>query len=802
MKTGRYSLAQLLNSDFVDCIIIPEMQRDYVWTVDNVDGLFNSIETNFLRKKKLQLSISNNGEIIDDASRNYLTKEYERLRFNTRIGFIYAYYDASDSRVLYLIDGQQRITTLFLLLLAVYTMNGAESCSEFRKKYFANNIPRLDYRVRENAHNYLVDFIDFVLKHPDGDFAIESGRIYADYSFDPTIISIQKNYDRIRERLQNSNGNISELLDYVENFVEFNYFDTGLSHQGERLYLYMNSRGEGLSLQEDIKPVIISRCVIDKKIEGGLKWEKWQNFFWRHRENSPNSDNGFWGFLKLSVILHQAHFNFQWESYTSENSGIRSQKDVREVFINKNYIAEQHRWVHRYILENRDFNIHWIEECFDAYERLSELYDRSKDKSQYPYPILRIDEWRSVESFANTIHYVAVCGLLEIMISQPDITDDNLYRFGMYLLNRSDDSNNSKDPASATLRAIALAMAMSDVKMLDIRQLRRCSDITRDNENMDCTGSILWEHIDSKEWEELFWEITVANPELNRFFNGCHDILIKLSDEDNNYTIQKVREIKKLFIEKFFRHREEKSLRKALLAYGDISISGGNNTWNFGEEMERWKLPEGEEWLQFLGNDKKLDIVRRFLNDAPKSSEGWCIALGNAVDYMKNYRYLWRRSIDHKILPNIVLLKAKQAKETLSCSLPSHLLAKAIGGWNWKEDHRYADLDFIIENGIFKTVNPGEGTYAFDFIFHWNSDQPYWDVVLKKRGDSEFSEVEIGKLMDTWEKVASNSTELSLRCNNFKETEGYLPDGSLKSIEQIKNWLDNIKNTLVDKLEH
>ena len=113
MKTGRYSLAELLNSDHIDRIIVPEMQRDYVWTTDNVDGLLNSIETNFNRKESITLSISNKGEQLDDISFSYLTREYERLRFNTRIGFIYAYFDASDSRVLYLIDGQQRITTLF-----------------------------------------------------------------------------------------------------------------------------------------------------------------------------------------------------------------------------------------------------------------------------------------------------------------------------------------------------------------------------------------------------------------------------------------------------------------------------------------------------------------------------------------------------------------------------------------------------------------------------------------------------------------------------------------------------------------
>lgn len=31
MKTGRYNIAQLLTSPEVEQIVIPELQRDYVW---------------------------------------------------------------------------------------------------------------------------------------------------------------------------------------------------------------------------------------------------------------------------------------------------------------------------------------------------------------------------------------------------------------------------------------------------------------------------------------------------------------------------------------------------------------------------------------------------------------------------------------------------------------------------------------------------------------------------------------------------------------------------------------------------
>lgn len=851
MKTGRYSLGQLLNNDDIDQIVIPELQRDYVWTPQNVTALLQSIGSNYARKEKLDLTIMDADKAVDQRSRQFLTKEYERLRYNTRIGFIYAYYDASDNRRFYLIDGQQRITTLFLLLLAACARQGGAGVDHFRNNYFRGGRPRLDYRVREGAHNCLVDFIDYALTEtgrtsaaPGRDFKSLSPNYYHEYDNDPTACALLANYDVITQWLAEHYADRDDIVDYVENFIEFNYFDTGLSQQGERLYLYMNSRGEELSSQEQIRPILIKRCGENGKLEAGRLWEEWQNFFWTHRGENENADNGFFGFLKIAVILHQAlsealdEVTPRLKTAVQKTDGRKqTQTEVREEYIQEQLTDKQREWIPKYISENDRFNIRWLEKVFRAYRRLSDLYDRSGQKEDLPPHFLREAKWRALSSM-STIHYVPLCGALAMAILREGVSDDDLYRLAMYLLSRSDNDNNSKVPDTATLRAMSLAIAMNGHGITDVRLL---TDAVTSDQNIlrpDDLEFACYRQGDADEWERFFWELT-ADEALNRFLNGNRDIILRLSTttEGGPFTLNEARESLRRFEHKIYTPAKEKnrknreqynSLLRELLRHGDISSAVESYPWVTDRNMQRYDLPHSDSNWQLLFADKKyLPILKDYTDDATPHTltptDTWRMGICGGLDYMEYHRFL-RYDEERQIYPHIVLLKKAQARSNLTRSLPAYLLHTQLkGSWLPGDDSRCCALDFNVCKEKFETTTTDNDDYRLYFVHLWEAKQPHWEVTIERLGEKPFGEGQIAKLLDTgdWqtftqdndtqEKPHATETDAALTetsgihrlkaTDQFIDETGYDEKGMLPSIGRLISFTEELKESLPDLLK-
>ncbi|MDB5022872.1 MAG: hypothetical protein JWP78_627 [Mucilaginibacter sp.] len=296
MKTGKYNIRDLFNNRYIEQIIVPEIQRDYVWGEEQVNGLLNSIVTDFGNYNDSELDLP---ETIDEELRAEFFEFHRSRAFASNIGFIYAYTDHEYAGKYFLIDGQQRVTTIYLVILALMHRNGLQK--EFREFYQNENRLKLDYRVREAAHGFIEQFVKAILKGTKD--VTDEVWFHRDYLHDQTIGSVIENYSVIEAFFDDFELDETVLLEYIQEHVEFWYFDTNISEQGEELYIYMNARGEQMQSNENLKADLLGALPAALKNESGVLWENWQDLFWRNRRGNENADKGFNEFLKCIAGL-------------------------------------------------------------------------------------------------------------------------------------------------------------------------------------------------------------------------------------------------------------------------------------------------------------------------------------------------------------------------------------------------------------------------------------------------------------------------------------------------------------------
>ena len=214
-------------------MVVPEIQREYVW------GSNKNIVNQFID------SIKDNKDI--------------------NVGFLYSYSNGNQE---YIIDGQQRLTTLVLCLYYASLMQG--KYDKF-KSLLKVNSPNMSftYRVRSNTEEFMQclfnsglykekEIKDSKWYHTcyDSDLSISSMIALLNYLAD---IKFDVKYDDILN-------------------IEFWYYPIDETSLGEDLYITMNSRGKTLDNAEKLKPLLFEKSRKELKNWGKI-WDDWEDFF-------------------------------------------------------------------------------------------------------------------------------------------------------------------------------------------------------------------------------------------------------------------------------------------------------------------------------------------------------------------------------------------------------------------------------------------------------------------------------------------------------------------------------------------
>ncbi len=331
--------------------IVPEIQREYVW------GENEGVITKFLSDLKNKIGVCCN-ECNLPSSENKIN-----------IGFLYSYkpdyVKIEHDRFLdeNLIDGQQRFTTLFLLLfycaLKETRADGKNRKEEFLTLIrFEENIRMcFDFRVRDLTKRFMLELIEKVDSIEQIQNIDKQTWFLKDYKNDVSIKSIRNALGFI----QNIFSDNTRYFNHIINYVVFWHFKTEATSQGEELYITMNARGEELADNEVTKAALM---VGGSEIyEWGKKWEEWQQFFWENSDKTnpcPSADKGFNGFLSCIAGL---------ESYLNYDNWDNAEKDIQKLLT----LEKVEKYVNAFKLlinkrsefEKQYSYSDWIQKCFD-----------------------------------------------------------------------------------------------------------------------------------------------------------------------------------------------------------------------------------------------------------------------------------------------------------------------------------------------------------------------------------------------------------------------------------------------------
>ncbi len=183
------------------------------------------------------------------------------------------------------LDGQQRLTTLFLL-----HWYGAKKCNVPKEEYAF--LRQFSYETRYSARYFCIDLVGYI---PDfcGDISkgiVNQAWFPFDWESDPTIGSMLVMINAIDSKFKN----VANLWDRLkENCITFYFLpikDMGLT---DELYIKMNSRGKPLTLFEHFKAELereIRR--MDEKLADRIANkidQDWTDLLWEYRDSGSDS---------------------------------------------------------------------------------------------------------------------------------------------------------------------------------------------------------------------------------------------------------------------------------------------------------------------------------------------------------------------------------------------------------------------------------------------------------------------------------------------------------------------------------
>ncbi|MCL2312557.1 MAG: DUF262 domain-containing protein [Firmicutes bacterium] len=225
----------------------------------------------------------------------FLDALFHSITNGNKLTLDFIYGDISEKGVLTPLDGQQRLTTLFLLHWYIAKHEGIES----EKINFLN---RFSYATRHSSRDFCKELIQYTPDFNNDDLSttiIDQHWYPYEWKNDPTIQSMLVMIDAIHEKFNNTYN----LWESLANNVRFYFLPLLEMGFTEDLYIKMNSRGKPLSPFEHFKAEfekIVKENYKDLSDEINRKLDiDWTRMLWKFRDENNIIDNEFMRYFRF-----------------------------------------------------------------------------------------------------------------------------------------------------------------------------------------------------------------------------------------------------------------------------------------------------------------------------------------------------------------------------------------------------------------------------------------------------------------------------------------------------------------------
>ncbi len=290
MATSLHTLVDIFHTDFnygeepapLSRVVIPIIQRDYAQGRKSAE--ISRVRSRFL-----------------EALYNAITE--------TPITLDFVYGDIDEKGVMTPLDGQQRLTTLFLLhWFAAKKENIPYEDYSFLEKF--------SYEIRYSAR----DFCEYILKYQpqfDGKLSeeiVDQSWFPLDWLKDPTISAMLVMIDAIAEKFTEVEDIWKKLCGNAITFYFLPIKDMGLT---DELYIKMNSRGKPLTMFEHFKAELERELTnVDKEKAKALISKidlDWTDMLWQYRGDNNITDDEFLRYFRFicDIICYKSGSTMQ-----------------------------------------------------------------------------------------------------------------------------------------------------------------------------------------------------------------------------------------------------------------------------------------------------------------------------------------------------------------------------------------------------------------------------------------------------------------------------------------------------------